>query len=289
MTTMRDVAQVAGVSSTTVSFVLSGRQPVGGPISQETTARVLAAARKLGYRRNALVQAVVSGHNRTIGFLSRQISHEFAARILTGVIEEARRAGYGVHVMLLPDNSVSKQAIENCLEMRLAAIITLDMDRDALDYLHREMRPHGIPIAFLDTSFQQSWGIHITSDDEQGCHLAIEHLVELGHKRIAFIGGEIGRGMAISRDQFYRGAMNKHGLEVRHELLQHGHWSPARAEQCAIEMLGFPHPPTAILCASDEMALGVQKGARKLGLQLPDDLSIVGFSNVASPNWGNPP
>ncbi len=288
MTTMRDVAQKAGVSSTTVSLVLNGRQPTGGPISVETQERVWAVARELGYRRNSLVQAVVSGQNRTLGFLSRQITHEFAARILSGAIEEARAAGYGVQVLLLPDNSVSKQAIESCLELRLGGLITLDMDQDALDYLHSEMRPHGIPIAFLDTSFRQDWGVHITSDDEKGCYLAIEHLVQLGHKRIAFIGGDVGRGMAISRDQAYCDAMRKHGLDVPDSYLCHGRWHADIAWQCAVDMLGLPERPSAIFCASDEMALGVQKAARQLGLQMPRDLSVIGFSNVWVTELGDP-
>ncbi|RYX83129.1 LacI family transcriptional regulator [bacterium] len=289
MTTMRDVAQKAGVSSTTVSLVLNGRQPAGGPISVETQERVLAAARELGYRRNSLVQAVVSGHNRTLGFLAQHISYEFISRLLAGALDEARAAGYGVQVLQLHSNSLDRQAIESCLEMRLAGIITVDLNQDALDYLHMAMRPHGVPIAFLDTSFQEEWGIHITSDDEQGCNLAIEHLVHLGHRRIGFISGEVGRGMTISRDRAFRNAMQAHGLPVPEGYLSHGKWDPTVAEHCAIEMLIRPDRPTAIFCASDEMAIGVQRAARQLGMQMPGDLSVVGFSNLRMALMADPP
>ncbi|BCM88240.1 HTH-type transcriptional repressor PurR [Abditibacteriota bacterium] len=288
MTTMRDVAQKAGVSSTTVSLVLNGRQPMGGPISVETQERVWAVARELGYRRNGLVQAVVSGHNRTLGFLAQHLHYEFISRVMVGAIEEARAAGYSVLVIPLHSNRLDREAIETCLEMRLAGLITLDMTQDALAYLHSEMRPHGVPIAFLDTSFRQDWGIHITSDDERGCHLAIDHLVQLGHKRIAFIGGEVGRGMAISRDQAFRDAMAFHGLEVPAHYFRHAQWKPSRAQQCALEMLQLPERPTAIFCASDGMVIGVQRAARQLSLQMPRDLSVVGFANLWIADMADP-
>src|SRR4051812_23811338 len=115
MKTMRDVAQRAGVSSTTVSLVLNGRQPGGGSIPAETQQRVLEAARELGYRRNALAQAVISGHNRALGFLAGGIEYEFIARVLGGALEEAGSADYAVQLLRLQSNSLDRQAIERCL------------------------------------------------------------------------------------------------------------------------------------------------------------------------------
>ena len=289
MTTMREVAERAGVSATTVSFVLNGRQPANGPISADTKQRVLTAAKELGYRPNGLAKAIVQGHNQTIGFLARFIWHEFTARILTGAIEEARQAGYGVQVLLLKNDILDKESIESCLEMRLAGLITVDMDPNGLEYLYSEMRPYNIPIAFLDTSFRQDWGIHITTDDAQGCKQAVTHLVDLGHKRIAYIGGEVGRGMTVMRDQAFLKAMIAHNLKVPKNYIGHGNWSTFVAEDLAMKMLRLKNPPTAIICANDEMAYGVQKAARRLGVKMPQELSLIGFSDVAIANMADPP
>lgn len=289
MKTMRDVADRAGVSATTVSFVLNGRQPTGGPISAETQQRVLDAAKELGYRRNALVQAVVSGRNRALGFLSSSFEHEFVSRVLGGALDAAEKAGYTLQILRLKNNMVDRAAIERCFEMRLAGLLTLDMEPDALEYLNREMKPHRIPVAFIDTSFQRTWGTHIATDDLRGCEMAIDHLVELGHRRIAFVSGPANRGMAAMRERGYRLAMKKHGLEIHPTDVVYAEWSMHKAEELAYQFLAPPSTPTAVLCANDTLAVGVQRAARRRGLQLPAQLSIIGFADsemslVASPS-----
>jgi LacI family transcriptional regulator len=281
MKTMRDVAERAGVSATTVSLVLNGRQPSGGPISAETQQRVQDAARELGYRRNALVQAVVSGRNRALGFLAVGIGHEFTARMLASAIDEAASAGYSMQVLRLRDTTLDRQVIERCFEMRLAGLITVDMNADALEYLRAEMQPHSVPIAFLDTSYHREWGIHIVTDDEMGCRLAIEHLRKLGHSRIGYIGGSVGRGMFDVRERAFRQCMEKAGLSVPEEFISLDHGKRRDSALVVEAMLSLPQRPTALLCASDEMAVGIQQVARRLGLRLPEQLSLVGFANLS--------
>src|SRR4051794_17449207 len=104
MKSMRDVAELARVSPTTVSYVLGGRQPANGAISEETKRKVLEAARELGYRKNTLVQAVVKGHNASLGFVVQRPEAEFKARVLSGVLDVAETAGYEVQILRLKDN-----------------------------------------------------------------------------------------------------------------------------------------------------------------------------------------
>jgi DNA-binding LacI/PurR family transcriptional regulator len=281
MKTMRDVAERAGVSATTVSLVLNGRQPSGGPISPETQQRVLGAAKELGYRRNALVQAVVSGHNRALGFLAVGIGHEFTARVLSAAIDEAESAGYSMQVLRLKDSSLDRDVIERCIEMRLAGLITVDINPDSLEYLRIEMQPHSVPIAFLDTSYHRRWGIHIVTDDETGCRLALEHLVALGHSRIGFLGGRPDRGMFQVREQGFRKCMGEMGLSIAPGHIVSsppGSWDIPEA---AVAMLSSPQRPTAVLCAADGMAVWLQRAARRQGLRLPQQLSIIGFADLS--------
>ena len=288
MKTMRDVAELANVSATTVSYVLGGRQPANGGISEETKRKVLEAAKELGYRRNALVQAVVKGHNAILGFLARRPEAEFMARVLSGVLDVTEAAGYSVQILRLQDNDLDHQVIERCLEMRLAGIVTVDINQNALEYLIAEMKPQQVPVAFLDTSYTSNWGIHVATDDVQGCDLAIHHLVQLGHERIGFIGGRPGRGMAEARESAFCQAMRAHGLEIRREWMAPGNWSMVNAESAGETILGRVERPTAIFSASDAMALGVQRAARRLGISMPRDLSIVGFGDTAEAWHGDP-
>jgi LacI family transcriptional regulator len=150
------------------------------------------------------------------------------------------------------------------------------------------MKPLNVPVAFLDTSYSRDWGIHVTSDDATGCHLAIKHLVELGHRRIGFIGGRPGRGMAEVRENAYRASMKKFRLEVPDEVVIPGNWTPRGGERAAAEMLRLEHRPTALLCANDAMAMGAQRAGRRMGLQMPGDLSIIGFANLSIATLGDP-
>lgn len=288
MKTMRDVAERANVSATTVSMVLNGRQPKNGAISEETRERVLLAAKELGYRRNALVQAVISGQNRALGFLASGVEQEFMARVITGVLDETEAAGYSLQILRLTDQSLSQSVIDKCLEMRLAGIVTVDLDLAALDYLMDEMRPLNVPVAFLDTSYSREWGIRVATDDAPGCRQLMEHLVGLGHQRIGFIGGDPGRGMALIRENAYRTAMAEFGLKIPEGYIGCGDWSSPGGERAAAEMLRLKNRPTAIFCANDHMALGAQRAARQLGLAMPRDLSIAGFADLSVASLGDP-
>jgi DNA-binding LacI/PurR family transcriptional regulator len=288
MKTMRDVAVRANVSATTVSVVLNGRQPLNGGISEETRQRVFEAAKELGYRRNAVVQAVISGNTRTLGFLARGVEQEFMARVTAGVLDETEAAGYSLQTLRLPDHNLSRSVVDKCLEMRLAGIITVDLDQEALDHLLGEMRPLNVPVAFLDTSYNRDWGIHVATDDAMGCRQVLRHLTELGHRRIGFIGGEPGRGMAEVREKEYRSAMAEFGLDIPEGYVQCGHWHLLESQRAATEMLGLANRPTAIFCANDGMALGVQRAGRRLGLEMPRDLSVVGFSDSTAASLGDP-
>ena len=286
MITMNDVAQRAGVSRTTVSLVFNNRRPRGGGIPEITQQRVMSAAAFLGYRHNALARAVVHGKNLMLGFLAWDMEEEYIGRILGGALDEANAHGYTLKVLRLQNADVDRHAVERCLELRLGGVLTVNMCEESVIYLSREMQQQNVPVVFANNNFPQPLGTCVTSDDVQGSRLAVQHLVDLGHRRIAFIAG---RHTMDSRQEGYREAMKEHGLEMPADYLRCGRWDAKITEQITRELLGQANRPTAIFCADERMAFGVQRAARSLGISLPDELSVVGFANLSFAELGDPP
>lgn len=289
MLTMRDVAERAGVSRATVSVVLGGRSDAVG-INADTRRRVFQSAEELGYRRNELVRAVVSGHNRMLGFLVWQPEYEAVARMLGGALEEAEAQDYTIKVLRLRDNEIDQRTIARCLELRLAGVIVVKMPRQPLDFLHQEMSRRHVPVTTLGSSFAQSWGARVTANDEQGCHLLIEHLHGLGHRRIAFIGGNPSEPAGARREAGFRQAMREFGLRTPKSFILESHWHFDDAARCTQQLLEIsPLPPTAIVCASDETAMIACRRVRLSGRRVPEDVSVTGFTDLRSARLFDPP
>lgn len=286
---MSDIARKAGVSRMTASCVLNERQD-DRIVRDDTRQRVLQAAAEMGYRRNELARAMVTGKNRVLGFLAAQPETEYVARMLSGALEEAEARDYSVKVLRIGDEASTRRALQRCSETRLAGIITVYMRDDLLNHLHDEMARYRIPLARLDSSSTRPWGVRVTSDDETGGRLAVEHLVSLGHRHIAFVSGSPGTSTGIARESGFRQAMEQSGLEVLPGYICHGYWEPARTEQVTKELLAnAPQRPTAIVCANDEIAMAVLRTARRHGLRVPEDLSVVGFADLSVARMADPP
>lgn len=288
MVTMQDIASRVGVSKSTVSHIMNNRE-TALRISVSTRERVMQAAAELGYRPNALAHAVATGKNRMIGFLVYKPEYEPVARMLSGALDEAEDQGYSIKVMRLRNNTLDHKTIEQCADLRLAGVIVMYLDASNLDFLHEEMKRYRIPVSVLDSSVPLDWGIRVISDDEQGCRLAVQHLAGLGHKRIAFVSGDPGEGIAILREKGYRDAMAAARLPVPPFYFTRGNWIVSDMEAATRDLLAATPPPTAILCASDETAMVVTRTLRRSGLNVPQDMSVVGFSDLMSSQYFDPP
>ena len=283
MVTMTDIAEKAGVSRPTVSLVLNRREASVG-ISADTRTRVLEAAEALGYRRNDLARAVVTGKNHMVGFLAVSPDAEHVTRMMVGCLSEAEERGHTFKVLRLHNNRVDRSVIDRCVNLRLAAVIVVHLhDADSLAYLHHELNRHHIPLAILDSSFPQPFGTRVISQDEVGAYGATEHLLQLGHRRIGFIGGPADSGSSALRQSGYLRAMAAWSVPVREELVVRGEWDIEATERVTAGLLalGAGKAPTAIFCASDGMAQMATRHAWMAGLHLPRDLSVVGYGNLA--------
>ncbi len=283
MVTMKEVALRANVSRSSVSFALSGRQE-GIRIPEETRKRILDAASELGYMPNQLARAVVTGKNSFLGLMMRTPHRdvEFQSRIMTGVLEEAAELDYNVKVIYLPDESAIGEAIQRCVEWRMAGLITVSLSPDTIDGIRAEVTRHNMAMAVVEGVHQVQWGMHVVSDCEQGIRLAIQHLRDLGHGGIAHLAARREDSTSAWRIEVFRRLMAEEGMVIHDEYIVHGDWAQREPNaDAAHQLLTLPQPPTAVLCSGDNAGIVTLNVARRLGIRVPRDLSVVGFGDYS--------
>jgi LacI family transcriptional regulator len=282
--TMSDIARRAEVSRPTVSIVLNGRHEDIG-IAEETRQRVLQAARELGYRRNALARAVKTGRSLTLGFLAGDADIEYSSRAFSGILDEAEEQDYTVKRFRLHDRASDDKVIERCSEHRLDGVIVNDTGLGvATDLIRREFEVQSVPVVWLDPKGPQSWGVQVRPDDEQGTVTAVQHLVELGHRRIAFVGGIENVGTGVTRGNGFLRGMAEANLDA--SLVRWTQWQSERILAILDELLALDAPPTAFLCGSD--ATVFLRRLRALGHRVPQDVSVLGFGDLARVELADP-
>lgn len=275
MPTIRDVAREAGVSVTAASRALNGR----GELSPEKRARVLEAAARLNFVPSAVARALVSGKTKTLGMVITDNASPVYADIVKGVEAAAKRAGFGI---LLCNSADSQDQALACLALFQAKqvdgvlLTPVQSDRRDIEFLQQA----GIPHILLLRHFGDPDTDAVITDNVAGGRLATNHLIELGHTRIAHIAGPAHTSSAQGRLAGYLAALGEHGLASDPALIRHAPYTIEGGYQAALPLLSEPDRPTAIFAANDLIAIGVMKAARELGLRIPDDLALVGGDNI---------
>lgn len=284
---MSDVAAASGVSTTTVSLVLSGK--AGSSIPTPTQERVIDASRDLGYRTNAVARNLRVRTSDTIGLVSDVIaSTPFAGAMIHGAHQAAHAAG---KLLLIVDT-------ERDREVEATAIDTLhDRQVDAIIYatmFHRVIEP---PVSLRETAWvvldsrtddpADSW---VVPDEEGGAYAAARHLTESGHRRVGYLRDSHHNPADIERFSGYRRALEAAAIGFEPELVDEALDNPFGGHAAAARLLALPDPPTAIQCYNDRMAMGAYRAIRHAGLSIPDDVSVVGFDNQSQiAPWLEPP
>lgn len=287
--TSKDVAQLAGVSRTTVSLVLNDVRGIS--ISNATRQRVLEAAQTLNYHPNAAGRKLVSGKSNTLGLVLCQ-SHEqvitdaFLPQVILGVEQAAIEQGF--NVLLKPVELEDKNGYMRLInEKHVDGIILSGPRHDDREIvrLHRE----GVPFMLLG-QLPDSDIPFVDIDAIAGAETAVMHLIELGHRRIAMItNAPLIYTSAQQRRNGYLRAIQKAGLEFDDSLIQEGNYTSASGYQAMSILLNLASRPTAVFIASDVVALGAIRSARRSGLNIPGDLSIVGFDDIPLAEYFDPP
>ncbi len=272
--TILDVADRAGVSKSTVSNVIRG--VVG--VSDETRRKVDSAIKQLGYRPNILARQLVQQRTNILGVVVGDLANPFFAEMAKSVERQASARGYTAMFCNTEGDSASELAgIEMLLAQRVAGIVFLAFSGDARTM--RETQQHSVPAVFL--SCHERWGDVVAVDDELGGRLATRHLLECGHRRLAFLSIP---ELADSSDQArYEGCVKEAGAANVKRI----NWSPdsdhAAVDGAEVELRDVftgPHRVTAVFASNDLAAIDLMDFADSAGLRVPDDLSIVGFDDV---------
>jgi len=279
---MADVAQLAGVSHQTVSRVLNDHPYV----KEETRARVLDAMAKLGYRRNLTARALARRQSETIGVIAFDTSMHGPASTLFSVEQAARAAGYVVHVVTVPDLQPESfaDAVDRLVAQSVCGVVVLAPQRAAVQVMV------GLPADLPAVAVEGGAAPGVPSvvvDQVDGALQATRHLVELGHTEIAHVRGRQDWIEAEARLEGWQQAMTAAGLTVREPM--QGDWS-ARSGYDAGLLLRERWPEvTGVFVANDHMALGLVRALAESGVDVPGDVSVVGFDDIAEAGYLRPP
>ncbi|GAA1851753.1 LacI family DNA-binding transcriptional regulator [Asanoa iriomotensis] len=269
------VAELAGVSATTVSHALNGRRPV----SAETRQRIMDAIAELGYRPNVVARGLRAGRSLTIGLVIPDITNPFYPVLARGVQDVLGPAGYDEII-------TNTNGVRDLERAALDKMISRQVDGVAFAVFHThadDLRPvidARIPVVRLGGR-QSLPGVDLVhSDDEGGARAAVEYLIHSGYQRIAFICGPAAEGPAAERVAGYRAALAEAGLGAARNMVVHTDFSRAGGAHGVEKLIRQRKRPDAVLCANDMMAIGALDAARERGLRVPEDLAVMGFDDI---------
>lgn len=289
MPTIKDIARACDVSTATVSYVINGKNT----LLPETRERVLRTMREMNYHPSAVARGLAKKRMNTLGILFDNIGseiaiwHPYTSGILQGVLAASAQAGYNVTIFTELWQS-AELSLPKLRDQRTDGIIIVapPTDTDILPSL----RSAGSRVVTI-SSESDSFGMPaVDVDNALGIVLAVQHLRGLGHKRIAFLGGEPNMYSAKIRLEAFRDALQASGEEVLPEYLATASYQNTEVAECqARHLLTLPAPPTAIVAGNDQIAMAALDVARDLGISVPRQLSIVGFDDIPDAARLQPP
>ena len=277
MVTITDIAKELGISASTVSRALSD-SPL---VNVDTKRAILKVAKRLGYQRNEVARALVLGSSGAVGLLVPDITNPFFSDIARGVGEIADRIGAGV-ILCNTDERTDRELnyIRLMRRKRVDGLLLCSTTIEA-PYL-QELAQANIPFILVSRlSSGQGDAPFVITDDRAGARLAVEHLVDLGHTCLGFIGGPENVQASRDRMETYLNVLNENGLPTLPEWRSYAGFTQASGREAAQRMLSLPDHPTAIFAANDVTALGVLEVAEGSGFQVPSDLSLVGYDDIS--------
>lgn len=271
--TQKDVAQRAGVSRSTVSYVLSDQKELKIPISDETRQRVLDAVAALGYEPDARAQALRRGTSKIVGVIMPVIHNPFFWQTFSGISNALREAGYSLHLSPPPlDAQQEANTIRELRSQRVDGLILLAAVKYLLPGLSSYLRKVGHPI--VEITAAKAEFDHVIHGYASGTRALMTHLFELGHRGIGFIYGVTQIEQGFDRLHIYREMLQEAGLSDSKALEVHCGDTLEDAYQAAHALLSRPDRPTALLVINDMLAMAVLRAAADLGLTIPGDLSV---------------
>lgn len=280
--TIRDVARLAGVSHQTVSRVLNEVERV----NPETREKVEAAIAQLGYRPSAIARSMARGETHTLACISPNLTDYTFASIIEGAEQEARSQGYFLLSSSSEDPETFTELIDELVgHRRVDGLIVINPYADK----RFENTPKDFPVVFVGAYSRDTAISSVSLDDERVACEAVQHLISLGHRKIAMITGPMEEDCSQDRSKGYTRAMQSAGLEINPAWIIEGDWSATSGQVGLQSLIEQNQLPTAIFAQNDRMAMGVLRASREAKLSVPEDLSVIGVDDMPLSSYFDPP
>lgn len=275
-TTIKDIARRTGVSHSTVSRALRG-DPL---ISSETTERIRQAALDMAYLPSAAARSLKTNRSLVLGVIVSSIDDPFFSEIMFGIEDVAQQAGYRLFIAASQhDASREQKIVQSLMEHRADGVIICSSSYSAEQ--GRQLLENGFPIVVVNHQGAENFHYSIFHDDIDGSRHITRHLIDLGHRKIAYLGNSLSGRTTLDRLSGYQSELESAGIDIPAGYIHHvAGGDPRSGQQSLAHFLDLPHPPTAIVCFNDMLAIGVLRGCREAGISVPDELSVTGFDNI---------
>ena len=281
--TIYDIARESGVSYSTVSRVLNGFEFV----KDETRQRVLQTVERLGYVANLQARSLAGGRSSMIGLLVPKIDNSYITAIVAGIDDELAQANLNL-ILYTTHRQLGKETkfVRNITSgMTDGLLLVMPLGIDA--YLPT-LREQGFPYVLIDQHDASGQSCEVLTTNYEGAYEATVYLIGLGHRRIAFITGLLELHSTPERLRGYRDALQDHGIAFDPDYVRQGDFYESEAYRATSDLLALPERPTAIFAANDLSAIGAMNALRDHDLVVPDDISIIGFDDIAQAAFTNP-
>ena len=273
--TSYDVAQLAGVTQPTVSRAMRGQR-----ISEETRARVLAAAEMLGYVPSNVGRSLATRRTNRVAFVVEDLTNPYYLWSLLHFERRLQDAGFEASVIRhTTDDAVLEQLGAGGTDGVALASLRLGST------LPRTLQKQGIPAVVLNRETPDSGLDTCVSDNRLGARLVAERLLHLGHRRIGMLAGPGGTSTGRDRAAGFRDVLGEAGIALHPAVCREVEYTQPAGHEAALEVLRSPHAPTGLFCANDMIAVGALNAATRLGISVPEQLSVIGYDNVDLAAW----
>ncbi|MDM0022143.1 LacI family DNA-binding transcriptional regulator [Variovorax saccharolyticus] len=281
--TAQEVARLAQVSQSAVSRTFTP----GASVSEDTRNRVLAAAKTLGYRPNALARSLITRRSRIIALVMSYLQNQFYPLVIEKLSQSLQKQGYHV-LMFISDLEETDGVLAEILQYQVDGIVMASamLSPD----LARQCAESGVPVVLFNrvpdiSAFARHSTSSVTSDNHRGGRMVAELLLARGHRRIAFLAGLEKSSTNLERERGFNEVLEAAGVAVFRRAV--GHYSFELAKEATRELFAGPDLPDAVFVANDHMAIAAMDVLRQeLGLRVPEDVSVVGFDDVPQASWG---
>ncbi|MGN8841555.1 LacI family DNA-binding transcriptional regulator [Niallia sp. HCP3S3_B10] len=283
--TIKDIANAAKVSTATVSRVLNG----AGGYNEETKIKILQIAKELGYRRNEMARSLVKKSSNLIGIIMPSVSTIFYADIVNGMEKVAQAHGFSV---ILSHAGEKGNRLIDCLKMLEErkvdglVIVSIPLKEEQI----QAIESLSIPYVLLSTDTKNKRIPFIKVDDYEASYAATKYLIDYGHQKIGLAGVDFSDRVAgIARMEGYKRALCDHEISFSANYIKAGDYSFSAGKEALYAFHAEKTDITAVFCVSDEVALGIISAAFELGIQIPNDLSVMGYDNTRVAEMAVPP